>query len=106
MKIQNTYPFILLLMIIISFSSIMAIVWSLLLGANAIPFILLLIIAIFIFVCVYISNNKINIEDIDKNTCVLSAFIIWLTLILMGTIPFYVLFPDEKIKDIFFLLLL
>ncbi|MCH2679149.1 MAG: hypothetical protein MKZ86_07000 [Alphaproteobacteria bacterium] len=103
MKIQNTYPFILLLMIIISFSSIMAIVWSLLLGANAIPFILLLIIAIFIFVCVYISNNKINIEDIDKNTCVLSAFIIWLTLIVMGAIPFYILFPDEKIKDIFFL---
>ena len=54
-------------MIIISFSSIMAIVWSLLLGANSIPFILLLIITIFIFVCVYISNNKINIEDIDKN---------------------------------------
>ena len=103
MKIQNTYPFILLLMIIISFSSIMAIVWSLLLGANAIPFILLLIIAIFIFVCVYISNNKINIEDIDKNTCVLSTFIIWLILIVMGAIPFYILFPDEKIKDIFFL---
>ena len=81
MKIQNTYPFILLLMIIISFSSMMAIVWSLLLDANAIPFILLLIIAIFIFVCVYISNNKINIEDIDKNTCVLSTFIIWLILI-------------------------
>ena len=103
MKIQNTYPFILLLMIIISFSSIMAIVWSLLLGANFIPFLLLLIIAIFIFVCVYISNNKINIEDIDKNTCVLSAFIIWLALIVMGAIPFYILFPDEKIKDIFFL---
>ena len=103
MKIQNTYPFILLLMIIISFSSIMAIVWSLLLGANFIPFLLLLIIAIFIFVCVYISNNKINIDDIDKNTCVLSSFVIWLMLIVMGAIPFYILFPGENIKDIFFL---
>ena len=103
MKIQNTYPFILLLMIIISFSSIMAIVWSLLLSANSIPFLLLLIIAIFIFVCVYISNNKINIDDIDKNTCVLSSFLIWLMLIVMGAIPFYILFPGENIKDIFFL---
>ena len=58
-------------MIMISFSSILAIVWSLLLSTNSIPFLLLLIIAIFIFVCVYISNNKINIDDIDKNTCVL-----------------------------------
>ena len=103
MKIQNTYPFILLLMIIISFSSILAIVWSLLLSANSIPFLLLLIIAIFIFVCVYISNNKINIDDIDKNTCVLSSFVIWLMLIVMGAIPFYILFPEENIKDIFFL---
>ena len=103
MKIQNTYPFILLLMIIISFSSIMAIVWSLLLSANSIPFLLLLIIAIFIFVCVYISNNKINIDDIDKKTCVLSSFVIWLMLIVMGAIPFYILFPGVNIKDIFFL---
>ena len=90
-------------MIIISFSSILAIVWSLLLSANSIPFLLLLIIAIFIFVCVYISNNKINIDDIDKNTCVLSSFVIWLMLIVMGAIPFYILFPGENIKDIFFL---
>ena len=103
MKIQNTYPFILLLMIIISFSSIMAMVWSLLLGTNSIPFLLLLILAIFIFVCVYISNNKINIEDIDKNTCVLSTFLIWLMLIVMSAIPFYILFPGENIKDIIFL---
>ena len=103
MKIQNTYPFILLLMIMISFSSILAIVWSLLLSTNSIPFLLLLIIAIFIFVCVYISNNKINIDDIDKNTCVLSSFVIWLMLIVMGAIPFYILFPGENIKDIFFL---
>ena len=103
MKIQNTYPFILLLMIIISFSSIMAIVWSLLLSANSIPFLLLLIIAIFIFVCLYISKNKINIDDIDKKTCVLSSFVIWLMLIVMGAIPFYILFPGVNIKDIFFL---
>ena len=103
MKIQNTYPFVLLLMIVISFSSIMAIIWSLLLGANSIPFLLLLIISIFIFVCVYISNNKINIEGIDKKTCVLSTFVIWLMLIILGAIPFYILFPGENIKDIFFL---
>ena len=90
-------------MIMISFSSILAIVWSLLLSTNSIPFLLLLIIAIFIFVCVYISNNKINIDDIDKNTCVLSSFVIWLMLIVMGAIPFYILFPEENIKDIFFL---
>ena len=90
-------------MIMISFSSILAIVWSLLLSTNSIPFLLLLIIAIFIFVCVYISNNKINIDDIDKNTCVLSSFVIWLMLIVMGAIPFYILFPGENIKDIFFL---
>ncbi len=90
-------------MIMISFSSILAIVWSLLLSTNSIPFLLLLIIAIFIFVCVYISNNKINIDDIDKNTCVLSSFVIWLMLIVMGGIPFYILFPGENIKDIFFL---
>ena len=90
-------------MIIISFSSIMAIAWSLLLGANSIPFLLLLIIAIFIFVSVYISNNKINIEDIDKNTCVLSAFLIWIILLLMSSIPFYILFPEENIKDIYFI---
>ena len=90
-------------MIMISFSSILAIVWSLLLSANSIPFLSLLIIAIFIFVCVYISNNKINIDDIDKNTCVLSSFVIWLMLIVMGAIPFYILFPGENIKNIFFL---
>ena len=90
-------------MIMISFSSILAIVWSLLLSTNSIPFLLLLIIAIFIFVCVYISNNKINIDDIDKNTCVLSSFVIWLMLIVMGAIPFYILFPGENIKNIFFL---
>ena len=90
-------------MIMISFSSILAIVWSLLLSTNSIPFLLLLIIAIFIFVCVYISNNKINIDDIDKNTCVLSSFVIWLMLIVMGAIPFYILFPGDNIKDIFFL---
>ncbi|PPR16798.1 MAG: Trk system potassium uptake protein TrkH [Alphaproteobacteria bacterium MarineAlpha9_Bin3] len=103
MKIQQTYPFILILQIIISLSSIIAIVWSLILNANAVPFVLLLVLSIFIFVSVYISNNRINIIDINKSNCVLSIFIVWLLLIIMGTIPFYILFPNESIKDIIFL---
>lgn len=103
MKIQNTYPSILILQIIISFSSIIAILWSLLLNSNTVPFVLLLILAIFIFVCIYISKDKVNIYNIDKNTCVLSIFVVWFLLIIMGSIPFYILFPNESIRDIFFL---
>ena len=95
MKIQNTYPFILILQIIISLSSIIAILWAILLEANSVPFVLSLILSIFIFGSVYISSNKINMSYIDKNTSILSIFIIWIMLIIMGTIPFYILFPEE-----------
>ena len=87
----------------ITFVSVIAIFWSALINANIIPFALLLMISIFIFVSLYISNNKINKLTIDKSTCILSIFIIWIVLILMGIIPFYVMFPEENIKDIFFL---
>ena len=103
MKIQNTYPFILILQIIISLSSIIAILWAILLEANSVPFVLSLILSIFIFGSVYISSNKINMSYIDKNTSILSIFIIWIMLIIMGTIPFYILFPEENVKDILFL---
>ena len=85
------------------FTSLVAIIWSLLLSCSYIPFLLLLLIAIFIFVSIYISKNESKISKIDKKTCVLSVFIIWIILIIMGTIPLYIIFPDEKIRDVFFL---
>lgn len=103
MRIQQSYPFLLILQIIISFVSVFAIFWSFLLNASIIPFVLLLILSIFIFVSLYISNNKINKFTIDKSNCILSIFLIWIVLILMGTIPLYVIFPKENAKDIFFL---
>ena len=103
MKIQQTYDFILISQIIIGFAALSAIFWSFIRNANFIPFLLLLLVSIFIFVSVYISNNKLSKTKIDKSTCVLSIFIIWLVLIIMGAIPLYLIFPDENIKDIFFL---
>ena len=103
MKVQQTFDFILISQIIIAFGAIVAILWSFIRNVNFIPFLLLLLASIFIFVTVYISNNKINKLQIDKSTCVLSIFIIWLVLIVMGAIPLYLIFPDENIKDIIFL---
>jgi len=103
MKVQQTFDFILISQIIIAFGAILAIFWSFVRNVNFIPFLLLLLASIFIFVTVYISNNKLNKLQIDKSTCVLSIFIIWLVLIIMGAIPLYLIFPDEKIKDIIFL---
>ena len=103
MKVQQTYDFILISQIIIAFGAILAIFWSFVRNVNFIPFLLLLLASIFIFVTVYISNNKLNKSQIDKSTCVLSIFIIWLVLIIMGAIPLYLIFPDEEIKDIIFL---
>ena len=94
MKIQQTYDFILISQIIIGFAALSAIFWSFIRNANFIPFLLLLLVSIFIFVSVYISNNKLSKTKIDKNTCVLSIFIIWLVLIIMGAIPLYLIFPD------------
>ena len=103
MKVQQTFDFILISQVIISFGAIVAIFWSFVRNVNFIPFLLLLLASIFILVTVYISNNKINKLQIDKSTCVLSIFIIWLVLIVMGAIPLYLIFPDENIKDIIFL---
>ena len=103
MKVQQTFDFILISQIIIAFGAIVAILWSFIRNVNFIPFLLLLLASIFILVTVYISNNKINKLQIDKSTCVLSIFIIWLVLIVMGAIPLYLIFPDENIKDIIFL---
>jgi len=85
------------------FASLIAIVWSLLIGSNYIPFLLLLLLSTFFFVCIYISSNKFKILELDKKSCVLSIFITWLLLISMGSIPLYIMFPKEEIKDIFFL---
>ena len=98
MKVQQTFDFILISQIIIAFGAILAIFWSLFRNVNFLPFILLLLASIFIFVTVYIANNKLNKLQIDKNTCVLSIFIIWFVLIIMGAIPLYLIFPDENIK--------
>ena len=103
MKIQDTYSFILILQIFMSFSSIIAIIWSLLIDCSYVPFLLLLLISIFFFVSIYISNNKFKILELDKKSCILSIFITWLLLIVMGGIPLYIIFPKEEIKDIFFL---
>ena len=86
-----------------SFSSLVAIAWALLINCSYIPFLLLLLISVFIFVSIYILNNEFKIVELDKKSCVLSIFITWLLLILMGTIPFYIIFPKENIRDIFFL---
>ena len=86
-----------------SFSAFVAIVWSLLIHCSYIPFLLLLLISIFIFVSIYILNNEFKIIELDKKSCVLSIFITWLLLILMGAIPFYIIFPKENIRDIIFL---
>ena len=103
MKIQDTYSFILILQIFMSFSAIIAIIWSLLIDCSYVPFLLLLLISIFFFVSIYISNNKFKILALDKKSCILSIFITWLLLIVMGGIPLYIIFPKEEIKDIFFL---
>ncbi|MAC41581.1 MAG: hypothetical protein CMJ05_07295 [Pelagibacterales bacterium] len=103
MKIQQTYSFILILQIFMSFSAFVAIVWSLLIGCSYIPFLLLLLISVFIFVSIYILNNEFKIIELDKKSCVLSIFITWILLILMGAIPFYIIFPKENIRDIIFL---
>jgi trk system potassium uptake protein len=86
-----------------SFSSLVAIVWSLLIDCSYIPFLLLLLISVFIFVSIYILNNEFKIIELDKKSCVLSIFITWFLLILMGSIPFYIIFPKENMRDIFFL---
>ena len=86
-----------------SFSAFVAIVWSLLIDCSYIPFLLLLLISVFIFVSIYILNNEFKIIELDKKSCVLSIFITWLLLILMGAIPFYIIFPKENIRDIIFL---
>ena len=104
MKIQQTYNFILILQIFMSFSAFVAIVWSLLIDCSYIPFLLLLLISVFIFVSIYILNNEFKIIELDKKSCVLSIFITWILLILMGAIPFYIIFPKENIRDIIFLL--
>ena len=103
MRIQQAYNFILILQIFIVFTSSVAIIWSLLLSCSYTPFLLLLVVAIFVFVSIYISKNESKISKIDKKTCILSVFIVWIILIIMGTIPLYIIFPDEKIRDIFFL---
>ncbi|MDB9971568.1 hypothetical protein OAE09_02795 [Alphaproteobacteria bacterium] len=103
MKIQDTYSFILILQIFMSFSSIIAIIWSLLIDCSYVPFLLLLLISIFFFVSIYISNNRFKILVLDKKSCILSIFITWLLLIVMGGIPLYIIFPKEEIKDILFL---
>jgi trk system potassium uptake protein TrkH len=103
LKIQQTYSFILILQILMCLSSLLAIIWALLINCSYIPFLLLLLISIFIFVSIYISNNKFKILELDKKSCILSIFITWILLILMGAIPLYIVFPEENIRDIFFL---
>ena len=103
MRIQQTYSFILVLQLFISFSSFVAIIWSLLINCSYVPFLLLLLISVFFFVSIYISNNKFKIVELNKKSCILSIFVTWLLLILMGAIPLYIIFPNEEIKDIFFL---
>ena len=85
------------------FSSLIAIIWALLINCSYIPFLLLLLISIFIFVSIYISNNKFKILELDKKSCILSIFITWILLIFMGAIPLYIVFPKENIRDILFL---
>lgn len=103
MRIQQTYNFILVLQTFIIFSSLIAIIWAVLINCNYIPFLLLLLISIFIFVSIYISKNEDKNFSINKKTCLLSIFIIWIILPVMGTIPLYIIFPDEKLRDIIFL---
>lgn len=103
MRIQQTYNFILILQTIIIFAASVAIFWALLVNCSYVPFLLLLLTSVFIFVSIYISNNKLYKFDIDKKTSVLSIFVIWILLIFLGAIPLYLIFPEENMKDIFFL---
>ena len=81
MRIQQTYNFILILQTIIIFAASVAIFWALLVNCSYVPFLLLLLTSVFIFVSIYISNNKLYKFDIDKKTSVLSIFVIWILLI-------------------------
>ena len=85
------------------FASLVATIWALLVNCSYIPFLLLSLISVFIFVSIYISNNKFKILELDKKSCILSIFITWILLICLGAIPFYIMFPMENLRDIFFL---
>jgi len=102
LKIQQTYIFIFILQAFISITSLIAIIWSLALSADFIPFMVLLILSVFFSVSIYIStsNNKLNV---DKSTCLISIFVTWFLLIIMGAVPFYIMFPEKNIEDLIFL---
>ena len=102
MKIQQTYIFIFILQTFISVASVIAIIWSLAVSANFIPFMVLLILSVFFSVSIYISGSNIKL-NVDKSTCLISIFIIWVLLIVMGAIPFYIMFPEKSIEDLIFL---
>lgn len=102
MKIQQTYIFVFILQIFITASALAAILWSLAVAADYIPFLALLVLSIFFSVSIYISSSNIKL-NIDKSACLISIFITWFMLIFMGAIPFYVMFPEKNIEDLIFL---
>ena len=99
MKIQQTYIFIFISQIFISAFALLAIIWSLFVSANLIPFVVLLILSVFFSVSIYILLRN-NSFIMDKSTCILSMFISWFILICMGLIPFYIMLPDKSILDL------
>ncbi len=102
MKIQQTYIFVFILQTIIASSAALGLLWSFIMSADVIPFIVLLILSIFFSGSVFISfrDSKLNI---DKTTCLIAIFITWFLLIIMGSIPFYIMLPDKNIFDVLFL---
>ena len=99
MKIQQTYIFIFISQIFISAFALLAIIWSLFVSANLIPFVVLLILSVFFSGSIYILLRN-NSFIMDKSTCILSMFISWFILICMGLIPFYIMLPDKSILDL------
>ena len=102
MKIQQTYIFLFISQIFISVSALIAILWSFLLSADLIPFVVLLILSVFFSGSTYILLKSTSFI-IDKSTCIISIFVSWFILICMGVIPFYIMFPDLSIYDLILL---
>ena len=101
MRIHSALYFISILLFIFSIASLLVVFCCLNYKLNFLPFLSVFIFSVFLSSALYFANKNIEIK-FDIKSSIYAVFLSWPVLILMGSIPLFILYPEMNLMDLIF----
>jgi len=102
LKIQSALNFLAIILLLISLVSLAVVLCCFNMELNFLPFLSLFVLSMFFSSAIYFANRNIE-SKFDIRSIIYCIFISWPLLIVMGSIPLFLIFPDQGFFKILFI---